>query len=88
MKTSLPSSKEGLRKFFDNVLETTKASPDLLKQIEDDILVNEDGYYVYWPLETRGYLDEYHLVLIAAILNKKNREWDDELEKYMESTKI
>lgn len=82
MKTSLPSSKENLRKFFDNVLETTKASTDLLQKIENDIVVKEDGYYVYWPSENRGYLDEYYLILIAALLNKKNREWDDELDAY------
>jgi hypothetical protein len=40
---------------------------------------------VYWPAqETQGYLDEYHLLMIAAYLYQENKDWDREIEKYME----
>ena len=72
--------KTNIRLFFDNVLASSIVTQELLDRINGDILCGDDGFYVYWPEEGRGYLDEYHLVLIAAILNKKNREWEDTID--------
>lgn len=72
--------KTNIRKFFDNVLESSKASQDLLDKINGDLFCGDDGFWIYWPEDLRGYLNEYHLVLIAALLNKKNREWEDTID--------
>lgn len=62
--------------------ETTK-SPEqwLLERIESDLVLGEDGYYVYWPEQyTQGYLSEYHLTLILRLLKEKNKEWDEQVQ--------
>lgn len=77
--------KKNFEQFFDNVLASNKSSPKELDRINDDIVTNEDGYKVYWPMRgATGYLDEYFLVLIAAMLNKKNREWDHSIDEYFD----
>ena len=77
-----------IRKFFDEVLDSSKDLEELFNVLDKDIICNVDGYYVYWPESSRGYLDDYHLMLIAAVLNKKNRDWDDDIESYFEQKQL
>jgi hypothetical protein len=41
-----------------------------------------DGYYVFNPSTTRGYMNEYTLIGIAELLEVLNKSWDDEINTY------
>jgi hypothetical protein len=51
----------------------------LIKKIEEGLVTSESGHKVYWPEKINGYLDEYSLILIAAVLHKHNKLWDEEI---------
>lgn len=72
-----------LKSVLTQVLQDTKTSSDLIDRIKQDIYADVDGFYKYFP-KNGGYLDEYHLVLIAAILHDMNKDWDDEIKRYFE----
>lgn len=72
-------SKQELRDFLDQF----KFDQEITDKIAADCIQNDDGYYVYWPTNSRGgYLGEYELLAIVTYLNIKNREWDEEIDKY------
>jgi hypothetical protein len=48
----------------------------LTDRITFDIIRNDDGYYVYWPLVLRGYYTSEMLRMIADHLDSHNAEWD------------
>ncbi len=61
------------------VLQDTK-DQNLVERIRKDCIHSESGHLVYWPENKYpGYLDEYSLILIAAILHDANKEWDKEI---------
>ena len=37
---------------------------------------NDDGYYVFWPADRKGYWDSIHLREIADKLDIVNKTWD------------
>jgi len=45
-------------------------------KIEPDLVMADDGYYVYWP-ELSGYLDAPALRQIADMLDAKNKGWHE-----------
>jgi len=48
----------------------------------NDIIMAEDGYYVYWPEGyERGYHDSASLRVLADILDEKNKPWDEQLHR-------
>lgn len=52
-----------------------------LKVDKTNVIMNDDGYYVYWPIEP-GYHTDFDLFWIAAYLYQKNKPWDDEVKAY------
>lgn len=71
-------TKQELRDFFDKV----PIDEDMIPKFEQDCIMAEDGYYVFWPTKGNGgYFTEYNLLVLAAYLNKKNREWDDGVDE-------
>lgn len=48
------------------------------EKIRKDIIMNDDGYYVYWPESTfQGYLSEGDLLEIYNIIHEMNKPWDE-----------
>lgn len=71
-------NKKDIQDFCDKVVICDK-----VVNRQEDFVVNDDGFYVYWPSrEVNGYLDEYSLLSIFAHLNKLNREWDKQVDDY------
>lgn len=53
-----------------------------------DVLVNDDGYYVWWPvLENRGYLDAKFLKDVAEVLDTMNKDWHTSLTADLEKSR-
>jgi hypothetical protein len=48
-------------------------------------VLQDDGYYGYYPNEPSGYWSSYSLRLIADELDKLNKEWDEYIKKNLES---
>lgn len=42
-----------------------------------EILMDEDGYYKWWPDNHKGYLDELFLISLGNFLKEMNKDWDD-----------
>ena len=65
------------------LLSTIKVDPNLVGHIKknNDVIMVESGHYVYWPQATRGYLDEFNLLHVAAYLWQLNAEWDAKIEQ-------
>ena len=63
---------------LEKVLESCEDAA-LLEKIREECLYTESGHLVYWPEKVNGYLDEYHLILIAAVLHQVNKPWDEEI---------
>ena len=57
---------------------------DLLIKFKGDCIHDDAGFLVYWPESQQGYLNEYHLLLIAAYLYKENLDLNREIDKYFE----
>lgn len=47
-----------------------------------DVLMDEDGYYKYWPEHKSGYWDEGCLLDIAGYLHEKNKDWDESVNEF------
>lgn len=61
-----------------------KLKARILEHTEEhrDIIMADDGYYVYWPEGyTRGYHDAASLRVLADILDEKNKAWDEEVSR-------
>lgn len=46
-----------------------------------DFVLNDDGYWVYFPERHNGYWDEYLLFLLYTKLQEMNEPWDQQLQK-------
>lgn len=53
-----------------------------------EVLVDEDGYYKFWPEHRDGYWDEGNLLEIANYLHEKNLEWDNQVKEYFTVHKL
>ena len=50
-----------------------------------DIVISDDGYYVWWPDHTReGYIESHVLRTLADKLDELNKAWDDEIHEYFD----
>ena len=76
-------TKEELRNFLDKITIDGR-----IENRPQDFILNDDGYYVYWPENNNGYLDEYILLSLAAKLNKMNRQWDNKVDEYFANQPI
>lgn len=47
-----------------------------------EVIMNDDGFYNFWPNENKGYWDEHVLFLIANLLKEKNKRWNEEINEY------
>lgn len=64
------------------LLSSLNYPQDLLDEIRNECIFVESGHLTYWPTPSRqGYLDEYHLLAIAKVLNDVNAPWDEQLER-------
>jgi hypothetical protein len=62
--------------------EKEKARMRAVSEERGDLIMGDDGYYVYWPKGyTRGYMGSYELRLLADILDEKNKAWDEEVTR-------
>jgi len=60
--------------------EKTKAHVRSASEERGDLVMGDDGYYVYWPKGyTGGHLDSCALRLLADILDEKNQDWDTQV---------
>ena len=57
-------------------------SSRLIEAVEKDIYQEVDGYYVFGILGSCLYA--HHLREIADELDRRNKDWDDEITKYCE----
>ena len=44
-------------------------------------IIQDDGYYGYYPNELSGYWSSYALRLVADELDQINKEWDEQVKK-------
>lgn len=49
-----------------------------------EFVLNDDGYWVYFPEHKGGYWDEYFLRLVLDKLSAMNKPWDEEVNKYFD----
>lgn len=54
----------------------TSLSTYVQELVERELVMNTDGYYVWWPVNTNGYLTPAELRAIADIIDEKNAVWD------------
>lgn len=47
-----------------------------------EVMIDEDGFYKFWPNDTKGYWDEHMLFLVGNLLKEKNKAWNEELERW------
>lgn len=60
----------------------------LRDKIMQDIYQEIDGYYVYGPLNFKGYLSEHHLLKIVEILKELNDPWDRQINEYFKQKEL
>jgi hypothetical protein len=55
----------------------------IIQKSEDngDFLCAEDGFWVYWPVNPRGFLTAWNLRVIARELDRRNAALHDEIEQ-------
>ena len=54
---------------------------NIIKQASKDFAPLDDGYIYYWP-SRGGALSAHTLRIIADELDKRNKEWDDDIRDY------
>jgi hypothetical protein len=64
-------------------LKLIETRAELISRLEKDFFTEVDGYVYYYPTE-HGYLTAHHLRMIADELDKRNKAWNDEINKYFE----
>ena len=64
-------------------------TPKLLEHISkirnkcvNDIITNDDGYKIFFPTDTMGYLTSFDLRIIADYIDELNKDWDTEVQSY------
>ena len=61
----------------------------LLEAVKDDLLVGDDGYVVFWPAGTgKGAYTSTNLREIADEIDRRNKPWDDQLQKYIKQQEL
>lgn len=60
----------------------------LIKLIEEagDFIIGDDGFVIFWPSD-RGAFTAHNLREIADELDKRNKEWEEQLQAYFSSHK-
>lgn len=53
---------------------------DILKAVAKELFPDVDGYVKYWPKQG-GFLEAHHLRAIADELDRRNKAWDDEVNR-------
>jgi len=53
----------------------------LKERVSKDFVCLEDGYKVWWPGSTNGYLNADHLRMIAKLLDEENKDWDEQVTR-------
>jgi hypothetical protein len=51
------------------------------KKVIGSFVMQDDGYYGYYPNESSGYWSSYALRLVADELDELNKEWDEQIKK-------
>lgn len=55
-----------------------------VSQERGDFITDVDGF-VYWrPLQRRGHLSAWHLRVLAEELDRRNKDWQDQIDAYFE----
>jgi hypothetical protein len=62
--------------------------PDLYKEIvlkncEESMVLGDDGFFMFAPKENNWY-SSHDLTIIAEELMRRNKNWVDSLEKYLD----
>ena len=52
---------------------------NIIRKLDErnDIIMADDGYYVFWPVRNHGYITANTLRIIADELDKRNEDWDN-----------
>ncbi len=54
----------------------------LLEVVDKDIIQEVDGFYYYFPTG-RGFLASHDLREVADELDRRNKDWSDEIDKLL-----
>lgn len=75
---------------IETLLSSIKIPEYILKKFIDsaDIIINDDGYYIWWPNKVDGYHTDFDLLYLAAYIYQKNMPWDKEVKEYFEKIKV
>lgn len=46
-----------------------------------ELIINDDGYYAWYPSHKDGYLDAWVLKDIVTKLDELNKHWDDKIKQ-------
>ena len=55
------------------------------KVIEEALIMDVDGFWYFQPKENRGHFSAWFLRAIADRLDKRNAEWEKQLNDYFNS---
>lgn len=51
-----------------------------------ELIINDDGHYVWYPSHKYGYLEAWVLKDIANKLEELNKPWDDKIKELCKTT--
>lgn len=51
-----------------------------------ELIIDDDGYYVWYPSQKYGYLEAWVLKDIANKLEELNKPWDDKIKELCKTT--
>lgn len=86
--SNIQKLQEQAKQRFEEMAETISKLPSesplqmkAIKVVElaikhDEIIKSDDGYFVWWPEKSNGYLESSDLRAIADHLDERNKEWD------------
>lgn len=57
-------------------------SKHIIGRLANDIIVGDDGYYIFWPTSGAGAFEAWNLRLVADILDELNKPWDNQINEY------
>lgn len=53
----------------------------VLEVASPEIIMGDDGYYIWWPEGNNGAHAAWHLRVIADELDRRNADWDAHIQK-------
>lgn len=56
------------------------------QSIMGEFIVNDDGYYVFFPSNIKGYYNEFFLQILLNKLTELNKDWDEQLNQFLKET--